>query len=263
MATSGFKRFERVRNIYRSGARLLGELFSLVIENEGNMHVAGRRSSKRLREENLARRIVNEVGAAHDVGDARKNIVRDDCKLIGPESVGTLQNEVAYFMFDILREVSETPVMEGKNAGRHAESERPDGFAVSALTAGSWIDPFGKTEAKVFCKDFLSRAGAAIDEAKFLKALERLFIGGITIVLPENGFVRLHSEALQIFNEAFSRSGDVPRGVNILNPQKPGSLVRAGIEPARQRCGKASGMELAGGRGSKATAIHGVFSLRY
>ena len=70
MAAGGFKRVERVRNIYWSGARLLGELFSLVIENKGNMHVAGRRSSKRAREENLARRIVNKVGAAHDVGDA-------------------------------------------------------------------------------------------------------------------------------------------------------------------------------------------------
>ena len=134
---------------------------------------------------------------------------------------------------------------------------------MSALTADSGIDPFGKAEAKVLGKDFLSRAGAAVDEAKFLKAPQRLFIGGIAIVLPENGFVRLHAEALQIFNEAFSRTGNVPRRVNILNAQKPRSLVRAGIEPARQRCGKASGMKPASGRGGKATAIHGVFSLRY
>mgnify|MGYP006862998132 FL=1 len=92
---------------------LLRELLSLGVEYQGQMHVAGSLGTERLDELDLTRRVVEQVGAAHHVGDALMNVVDDGGELIGPEAVRTLEYEVADFVFNVLCEVAAKAVGEG------------------------------------------------------------------------------------------------------------------------------------------------------
>jgi len=51
---------------------------------------------------NLARRVVSQVFATHDVADALVSVVDDHGQLIGPEAVGAPQHEVAHGLRDVL-----------------------------------------------------------------------------------------------------------------------------------------------------------------
>ena len=62
---------------------LLRELLSLGVEYQGQMHVAGSLGTERLDELDLTRRVVEQVGAAHHVGDALMYVVDDGGELIG------------------------------------------------------------------------------------------------------------------------------------------------------------------------------------
>ena len=69
--------------------------------------------TERLDELDLTRRVVEQVGAAHHVGDALMNVVDDGGELIGPEAVRTFEHEVADFVFNVLCEVAAKAVGEG------------------------------------------------------------------------------------------------------------------------------------------------------
>ena len=77
-----------VRHVDGSRALLLRKLFPAVVQNERQVHVAGRPSAERFRQHDLPRRVVEKVRPAHDVRHARGDVVRHHGELIGPKAVG-------------------------------------------------------------------------------------------------------------------------------------------------------------------------------
>lgn len=91
------------------------------------MHVAGLRCAERPDELDLPGRVVEQVGAAHDVGDALMDVVDDGGELIGPKTVCALEHEVADLMLDILRECAAETIREGGGARSCEKAKGPDG----------------------------------------------------------------------------------------------------------------------------------------
>ena len=76
-------------------AGLLGQLLAVVGEDQRRVQVARRRQAQRALQVDLARGVVGQVLAAHDVGDALRRVVDDHRELVGPQAVGALEHEVA------------------------------------------------------------------------------------------------------------------------------------------------------------------------
>ena len=61
----------------------------------GRCAIARRGQAERALQQDLARRGIEQVGAAHDVGDALRGIVDHHGQLVGPETVGAREHEIA------------------------------------------------------------------------------------------------------------------------------------------------------------------------
>ena len=62
-------------------------------------------------QQDLARRVVGQVFAAHDVGDALRGVVHHHGQLVGPQAVGPAQHEVTHGLGHVLLLRSQTAVM--------------------------------------------------------------------------------------------------------------------------------------------------------
>jgi hypothetical protein len=73
-------------------------------------------------QQDLPRRGVEQVGAAHDLGDALQRIVDDHRQLVGPVAVGARKHEVADFLAQVLRCVPRMRSREFDRASGDAQS---------------------------------------------------------------------------------------------------------------------------------------------
>ena len=70
--------------IHCSGSRLLRQLLARRAEHQRHVHVARRRQPQGTLQENLARRVIEQISAANHVGDPLLGVVDDHRQLIGP-----------------------------------------------------------------------------------------------------------------------------------------------------------------------------------
>src|SRR5262249_22177268 len=76
------------------------------------VQVARRRQAETLLQINLARRRVEQVGAAHDIGDPLRGVVHHYGELVRVEAVGAPEDEVAHVALQALRLRALRPVGE-------------------------------------------------------------------------------------------------------------------------------------------------------
>ena len=90
--------------IDRTRAILLRQLAAVVVEHERQVqHSAGVGRSEQMLQKDLARRRIEQVGAAHDFGDPLRGIVDDDRELIREPAVGAPHDEIADLVAQVLR----------------------------------------------------------------------------------------------------------------------------------------------------------------
>ena len=86
------QRRQRIGASTGSARSCLRQLAAVGIEHQRQVRVARRAAVRAAAlQQDLARRRVEQVGAAHDVGDALRRIVDDDGELVGPPAVGAPQ----------------------------------------------------------------------------------------------------------------------------------------------------------------------------
>ncbi len=78
----------------RDGAVALGEPRAVLAEHQRDVRVAGRREAEALAEPELARRRVEQVGAAHDLADPLRRVVDDDGEVVRVGAVVAAHDEV-------------------------------------------------------------------------------------------------------------------------------------------------------------------------
>ena len=81
--------------IDRRRAGLLGELLARRVDRRRDVQVARRRVAEQALQVDLPRRRIEQVGAAHHVGDALLGVVDHHRELVGELPVGAIQHEVA------------------------------------------------------------------------------------------------------------------------------------------------------------------------
>ena len=88
------------------------------------MEIGGFWIAEQVLQEDLARRRSEQVGSADDLGDPLFGIVDDDGKLVGEDSVGALQHEIADLLLDVLALPALQQILEAERlrVGAHAPS---------------------------------------------------------------------------------------------------------------------------------------------
>ena len=74
----------------------------LRVNRDRNMQVLRCRQTQQFLQVNLPRGGIEQVGTAHDVGDALSGIVYYDRKLVCKKSIAPFQYKIADFLFDAL-----------------------------------------------------------------------------------------------------------------------------------------------------------------
>lgn len=108
--------------VYGSRARLFGEFFTRGIGHDGQVRIPWCRQSEALLQPDLARRGLEQVDAADDLGDALCRIVDDDSQLIGKLPVGAQEYEVANGALEVLPDVALHAIIKGDLAVGDAHS---------------------------------------------------------------------------------------------------------------------------------------------
>ena len=82
------------------------------------MHVARSWKAQGTLEQDLACGVVGQVRATHDVGDALRSVVYHHGELVSPQTVGTVQHEVAHLLRHVLVLSPEKAVLPRQRRGQ-------------------------------------------------------------------------------------------------------------------------------------------------
>jgi hypothetical protein len=178
------------------------------------------------------RRVVGQVLAAHDVGDALLGVVDDDGELVGPQAVGALQHEVADVGFEILGLRAQAPVLPG-HAAVDAKAPGAHGPAMGAEAAGARVDEFAMPGPRP-CggSDLGARASAAIGVAAGNQAVQRGLVEVATAGLPDGRLVRHEAQRRELAEDDLVHARRAARAVDVLDAHQPLAAVGAGVQPA-------------------------------
>src|SRR5690606_6672470 len=109
------------------------------------MHGTGRACPQQLREHALPRRGIEQVHASHNICDALICIIDDDDKLVRPQAVSPLDDEITHFGGYILALWALPEVDEANDAGWNAQAPGACLLArCQAAAACAWIRPPGQ-----------------------------------------------------------------------------------------------------------------------
>ncbi len=136
-------RSSSVKALLRSRALrtgLLGQLFTALVDDDADVHVARCGDAERALQGDLPRRVVEQVGAAHDVADALRGVVDHDRQLIGPQAVGAPHDEVADVDLEALLEAAGDAIVEADGISGNTEAPGADRAAVQPGATGAGID---------------------------------------------------------------------------------------------------------------------------
>ena len=177
----------------RLGAVLFGQLVPVGTQQQGRVQIAGRDQPQGTLQVDLARGVVGQVGAAHDVGHALGRVVHHHCHLVGPQAVGTPQHKVAHCLAQVLLLRTQaavapedhrvvTPGVRRSQTDRPANLANPAELAMHAGAAGAGVDRVAKaawraTGASQCRRDVGAAAGAGVGQASGQQTLQRRLIG--------------------------------------------------------------------------------------
>ena len=88
---------QRIGGIHRERGQRFRQLAAVGIEHQRQVRITRRRQAERALQQDLARRGIEQVGAADDIGDPLRGIIDHDRQLVGPVAVRAAQHEVADF----------------------------------------------------------------------------------------------------------------------------------------------------------------------
>ncbi len=212
----------------------------------------------------LARRVVGEVFATHDVRDILVGIVDDHRELVGPQAVGASQHEIADIARDVLGLRAEPTVVpadgDGRGVAAHAQAPGAGGPAVQPRAAGAGVDellvaPMRPPRRCQRALDVATRAAARIGVARGDQTRERCLIVRASLGLPHRRIVGNQAQRLELPQDFTIGARHAAGRVDILDADEPARAMRARVEPARQRRDERARVQRASGRRGEAADV--------
>ena len=214
------------------------------------MRVTRRGKAKRALQQDLPRGRIEQVGAAHHVGDALRGVVDHHRELVGPVAVGTLEHEVADLFADVLAHAPLDRIVEAEcGGGRHAQPEGRRG----AHGAGNALAMDAAVVGEVAAAAVAGKSGARCEQA-----VECGLIDVATFALAQHRAVGMQSERRQRAQLLPGGARDLTRRVEVLDPHQPFATGAPRQQPAAECRQQRTEMQRPGRRGREAAAITGA-----
>ena len=105
-----FKLFQRAADVQRLGTVLFGQFLAVCRHHQRRVQVLGWLITQRLLQHLLPGSVVGQVFAPDDVRDALRSVIDDHRKLVGPQAVCTLEDEIADVADNVLSLIAQAPV---------------------------------------------------------------------------------------------------------------------------------------------------------
>ena len=96
--------------------RLFAEFITLLVNNNGDVHIAGRRKPQQLLQVNLFGRCIQQIKAADDMINVLQVIINDHGKLIGNNPVFALHDKIAILLGQIMGNQALQFILKGNDA---------------------------------------------------------------------------------------------------------------------------------------------------
>lgn len=211
------------------------------------MQVVGRRQAQRALQQNLPRRGIEQVGAAHHVADALRGVVDHHRQLVGPATVGAQQHEIADLGVHVLGDGAAHAVAKRDHAARrHSQAQRRPRPRLRGHAAMVHAALRGQ---------FAAAATAGERLAGLQQPLRRGVVGRAALALARHRSIRVQTVGAQAGELALDRAGRAARPVHVLDAQQPLAAGMARVQPATEGGEQRAQVQRAAGRGRETAAV--------
>ncbi len=208
-------------------------------------------------QQDLPRGRCDQVGSAHDVGDALQGVVDDDRELVREKPVGALDDEVADLAREILRLRTLEPVAPLDARGAHAKAPRARrarrAIRRNAVAAGAGVDVLSACADRC-ARELAPRARALVDVAMRAQSIERCRVRVAALGLSNDGPIPRETVALERRQDRALRARPRAREVDVLDAHEPLAVRGPGVAIARDGGDQRAEMQRSGGRRREAAA---------
>jgi len=208
------------------------------------MGIGGCLEAEQALQQDLARGVVQQVGAANDVRDALVGIVDDNREHIRDQRIASLQDEIPARRRDVLAEAPADPVVELQGAGRYRESQR-------RRRIGRPVRPPAGPRVALFLGQLTPAAAAAVEQSPARQLVESLPVRIPAAGLAQDRLRPFEAECGKSGQDALAGACDFARGVQVLDSDPPAPAAMAGVKVAAKGGQYRSNMQLPGRRGRR------------
>ena len=229
---------------------MFAELLALRIHYNGQVHVCRGFQPHQLLQIYLARSGVEQIGAAHHIGDPLCGIIHYYRKLVGEQSIGTLHDEIADFSFEVLGDAALQRIVEFNNSifilsfvipacagmtgyikiGAHPPSSSlASGRNAIATSAGIYLSIYAMQRR---IRDLLACAATRVHRTSSFQSKKGFLVGGSALALVNDVFIPVQAVSFQRAENFIGSTLDGARGVEVFDAHQPLALMMFGIEIA-------------------------------
>ena len=214
-------------------AVLLGQFFTIRTQYQRGMQVLRRGQLQALLQPDLARGVVQQVGAAHHMADTLVGVIHHHGQLVGKAAVGAQQHEVAHRVLHILRLWPGGAVLPVDNGALGAQAPGPRRFAVQAGAAGTGVAQFRVARAGhvggygVF--NVLARTAAGVGQIARHQALQCGAVQRGAGALPHGGRVGMQAAGGELRKYHAVRAGHGAWAIDVFDAHQPLATMCAGV----------------------------------
>ncbi len=239
------------------GAMALGQLFAVGAQDHRHVAVFGQGGAERAQDVDLARRVVDVVVAAQDVGDAHVPVVDHDAEVVGGGAVRARDDQIVEFAVVEADRALDHVVPGGGAFLRVLEAhdglaalgdggQRLAGFGAPGSVVARLVAAGARGFAHGF--HFLGRAVAVVGGAGGQHLRDHFAVAVHALHLVEGAFVGLHAQPVHAVQDGLHGLRRRALDVRVLDAQDEGALVVAREGPGEQRRAGAAQVQETRGR---------------
>ncbi len=221
---------------------------SVRLDDQRQVQVAWLWQAEDLLQIKLAGRRIEQVGAAHHIGDALPGVIQHHGQLIGNQAVAAANDEIADLAAQMLAELALHTIDEDVFTIGYAQA---DGSILEAATGGAAEAGVGARVAF----ELLARAGARIRQAFIQQPFDGVPIRSVTFALAQHVAVPFEAVALQRLDDSPLGAGHLPWRIDVFHAQQPKAADRTGVEIGSEGRDQRAEVQVAAGGRCKATDV--------
>ncbi|MNH17343.1 hypothetical protein D3C79_770120 [compost metagenome] len=172
----------------------------------------------------LARSVIQQVGAADDIGHPLPGVIQHHGQLISVQAIAAANDKVADLAAQMLFETALDPVIEMVGQLWHPYADGRVLAAVPGVAAQARVNA-------VIAFELLARAGAGVGQTLTEQAFDHFGIGLVALALVHHLAIPFQAVAFQGVEDRCLGAGGFAGRVDVFHAHQPGAADRTRVQP--------------------------------